>query len=538
MIKRFHASIVMLLILSLFVAMFSGCTSNTDVPDPTKKPDQTNEPSTDDEQKEKITLTVLETSKPAIDSLIGGDFNKRPWSIELEKRTGVHIEYLMTTDEDYDTQMSLLITSGDIPDIFNLPSNYPGGIERAAQEGLMVKISDYWDEHAPNYKKWIMSNPEWEKNIKNDNGDVYQFAALREDILNRVFFGPMLRKDLLDKANLPLPETVDDWHTTLTAFKDMGVKNPFTALNWFIGYSGAFAGAYGVNSVMYLDDTGIHYGPIEQGYKEYLTTFNQWYKEGLIDPDFVTLKDWGILTTKVTSGDSASLVHFLGNIVNYTVAGKEVTPEYQLVATKYPVLNKGDKPKFGQQDPPLTTTSMVSASSEHFERAIEYLDYGYTDEGIALLNFGIEGESFNYDESGKPVYSELIIPGPNTKNDWTQEQALAMYCPNAATADTVDTKAYFEQIRLGNPLQLEAAKMWADVQFSSLLPNLAFTEEETDVTKKMADVETYVEEMTAKFILGDEPLDRFDEYVQTIKDWDIDEILKVYNDAYTRFSNR
>ncbi|HHY83800.1 MAG TPA: extracellular solute-binding protein [Clostridiales bacterium] len=402
----------------------------------------------------------------------------------------------------------------------------------------MVKISDYWDEHAPNFKKLVMSNPEWEKNLKDDNGNVWQFAGLREDKLNRVFFGPMLRKDLLDKAGLPVPETIDDWHTTLKAFKDMGVKNPFTALNWFIGYSGAFVGAYGVNASIYLDDTGMHYGPIEEGYKQYLTTFHEWYKEGLIDPDFVTLKDWGILTTKVTSGDSAALVHFLSNIVDYTEAGKGTDPNFQMVAAPYPVLNKGEIPKFGQQDPPVAPTTMVSASSKYIERAIEYLDYGYTEEGIILLNFGIEGESFEYDENGNPRYSALITEAPNTEKGWTQEQALAMYCPNSGTYSTLDTKSYFEQIRLRDPLQKEAVNLWKNVQFSSLLPNFSFTEEETEVAKKMADIETYVEEMTAKFILGDEPLDRFDEYVQTIKEWGIDDIVKVYNDAYNRFKNR
>ncbi|HHY83801.1 MAG TPA: hypothetical protein GX505_14150 [Clostridiales bacterium] len=131
--RKLHYGIASILIVSLLAVMLSGCAGSSN-PNPTKAPQATEQPSGNNEgketegPKEKITLTQLAVSNPAIDALIGGDFNKRPWNIEMEKRTGVHIEYLMTTNEDYDTQMSLLITSGDIPDLFSLPSNYPGGL--------------------------------------------------------------------------------------------------------------------------------------------------------------------------------------------------------------------------------------------------------------------------------------------------------------------------------------------------------------------------------------------------------------------------
>ena len=43
---------------------------------------------------------------------------------------------------------------------------------------------------------------------------------------------------------------------------------------------------YGVNSSWYQVDGEVKFGPIEPGFKEYITMMNQWYSEGLVDPEF------------------------------------------------------------------------------------------------------------------------------------------------------------------------------------------------------------------------------------------------------------
>ncbi len=492
-------------------------------------------------EKELITITSLAAADASTDALTGGDLNNTPFAIELEKRTRVHIEYIMSTSEDIDTKASLLIASDSIPDIFTLPASYTGGPSKAVEDGLAIKISDYWDEYAPNYKKVLNANPEWLRNMKTDTGDVLTFSFVREDKSINVFFGPMFRKDLLDKAGLAVPETIDEWHTALVAFKDQGVKSPFTALNWFPGYSGAISGAYGINTDASKPAIGtdgkLHYGPIESGYKEYLTTMNQWFTEFLIDPDFINLNDWGVLDTKIVSGESAVTLHFLSNVTAYADMAKDTIPGFEMVAAKYPVLKKGDKPIYGQADVSTTATCIVSAKSKYIERVLEYLDYGYSEEGQLLNNFGIEGESYTLDASGNPVYTNLITDTTNSKG-WTQDQSLRMYCPASALTNSVQLTSYFKQIRLLNDKAENAVAIWSEPQLSVALPSLSFTDAELEVIKNMTNVSTYVDEMKAKFITGTEPLSNFDAYVAQCKKLGIDEMMTIYNDSYERYKNR
>ena len=349
---------------------------------------------------------------------------------------------------------------------------------------------------------------------------------------------------MLDKLGLAVPETIDEWYNVLTAFKKAGVKWPFTAMTWFPAYSGDFLGAYqtqglgGTGNGVYPGlDGKMVYGPMQPGYKDYLTTMNKWYKEGLIDPDFITLRDWGVMDTKMTSGQSAACVHFLSRITQFTASGKATDPNFEMVAAPHPVLNKGDKQYLMQADLPVTGGSYVYAKSPKLKEAIRYMDYGYTPEGQMLINFGIEGESYTLDSSGKPVYTELITKDPNSKG-WTLLQSMGMYVEVQNIAPTVEWATHFEQTKLTIPAARNAVNVWKNAQLSTFFPISAFNEGEVKVVEKQTDLSTYVEEMTAKFIMGTEPISNFDKYVERIKQLNVDAIVAAYQAAYDRYNSR
>ena len=100
--------------------------------------------------------------------------------------------------------------------------------------------------------------------------------------------GISVRKDFLDKVGMDIPTTYDEWETVLTAFKDkLGIEAPLFTSKYGID-NGEFMAGYGVAPYFYQVDGTVKYGPLEDGYKDYLTMMADWYKKGLIDPDFDT----------------------------------------------------------------------------------------------------------------------------------------------------------------------------------------------------------------------------------------------------------
>ena len=64
------------------------------------------------------------------------------------------------------------------------------------------------------------------------------------------------------------------------------------------------------------------------------------------------------------------------------------------------------------------------------------------------------------------------------------------------------------------------------------------TEENSEQSTLFNAIDTYADEMYYKFIIGEESLDNFDQYVDTIRNMGIDRVLELKNTQYQRYLNR
>lgn len=119
---------------------------------------------------------------------LGGTPERLPVDDEYEKRTGIAIRQLGGTPMT-DQKFSLLLASGELPDIFlNTWLQYPGGPDKAVEQGYILKLNDLIDQYAPNLKKTLQENPDIDKMIKTDDGTYYAFPFIRSEI-GRVYGG-------------------------------------------------------------------------------------------------------------------------------------------------------------------------------------------------------------------------------------------------------------------------------------------------------------------------------------------------------------
>lgn len=84
---------------------------------------------------------------------LGGTPERLPVDDEYEKRTGIIIKQLGGTPMT-DQKFSLLLASGELPDIFlNTWLQYPGGPDKAVEQGYILKLNDLIEQYAPNLKR-------------------------------------------------------------------------------------------------------------------------------------------------------------------------------------------------------------------------------------------------------------------------------------------------------------------------------------------------------------------------------------------------
>jgi putative aldouronate transport system substrate-binding protein len=474
------------------------------------------------------------TLKPSI--------NEVPFYQEWQRRIGVPIAFSEVSTAQAKETFSVLLSSGNLPDIieYNWLKDAPGGPVKALNDGYILRLNDLIDKHAPNLQKYLQDHPELDKLVKTDDGDYYAFPFLKEGGMTTQWGGPVLRKDWLTDLHLEVPETIDEWHDVLTAFKEKkGATAPLTiisqpkALQGFL--DGAFIGAFGVIRDFYIDDTGkVLYGPLQPGYKEFLATMSQWYKEGLLDQSF-TQTDRKALDANMTTGASGASVFTGATIDKWELAISEKDPQAKFVFAPYPVVRKGDLPKFGQEAwrYGATASAAVSATSKNPELAVQVLDYAYGTEGYMLFNYGTEGESYTLVD-GKPELSELI---KNNPDKLSYVEALSIYTHTVNNGPFVASKELIEAIAITN--EDHDYSKWQTDNLKHVIPPVSISAEESnEFARIINDINTLVDETSLKIILGTDPVDSFDTFTKKLDSLNIKRAIEIQQAAYDRFQKR
>src|SRR5699024_155817 len=137
----------------------------------------------------------------------------------------------------------------------------------AIETGTIIRLNELIEDHAPNFHQYLEENPEIKKMITTDEGNIYSFTFIRGDEALMVFMGPMLRKDWLDKLDLDLPETIDEWDAVIAAIRNGDPKEngrtddyPLLLVISEIKGHGAFTSAWGISPWSYNAQGVVEFG--------------------------------------------------------------------------------------------------------------------------------------------------------------------------------------------------------------------------------------------------------------------------------------
>ncbi|QUI24048.1 extracellular solute-binding protein [Vallitalea pronyensis] len=470
---------------------------------------------------------------------------------ELEKRTGVTVEFTHPPAGESKQAFNLLLASGDLPDMMeNIPPEFPGGPDKAIKDGYFLKLNDYIDEYAPNYKEKMNYNEEIRRQTMTDEGNIWSFSCIQLD-QEPPWSGMLIREDWLNDLGLKVPETIEEWENMLIAFKEeKGAEGPLMiSFDWKYASNSAFASAYGSsvldNNLDFMNKDGeVIYGPAEPGYKDYLQLLARWYEKGLLDPDFAT-RDNKSFDAYFTSGKAGAFSNGYGAVTKYVTAGKENDPDFSIVAAPMPVVNKGDKVHIRQSNPYVRNYyRVISAKTEYPEIAVQWMDYAYSDEGFLLYNYGIEGDTYEI-VNEEPTFGKTFLP-PSLQHITPTFTDKMLNNPNGDFWSIYDQYKIHVSGNLRNPLSyeldesvLDAMEIWMEAGDDWVMPPVIMTDDETrEFTSIMSEVETYAKEMSFKIIMGLEPVDKFDEYMRTLEALGINQAISIQQAALERYLNR
>lgn len=467
-------------------------------------------------------------------------FTDLPLGKELIKQTGYNLDMVHVEDK---TAMNLLIASGELPDIigFNWQSNYNGGEEKAIKDGVIFGMSEeFVKENAPDYWKVLESNPELLKQVKTPSGDIFGFAFILGDDLLKGGYGMIVRDDWCKELGIELPETPEEFTGMLKAFKEQkGAEVPLSAAFSQLGDlmdRGIITSPFNlVTRDVYVDNGQVKIGYAQQEYKEVLAWLNQLYADGLLDPNFSTIDDQTV-TANILTGKSGASSGACGSKLGTWLTTNKDMAGYSLAGTKNLVANRGDRAMYGHYNTDVVGgTTVITTMCRDREAAARFLNYGYTEEGHMLYNFGIEGQSYEMVD-GKPAYTDLVLNNPD---GLTVQKALSEYQLAYGNGPFVQDKDYLLQY-YSLDAQKKALETWTDNDAKKYkLPRITIsTDSISEYSSILSDIKTYRDEMTIKFIKGTEPLDNYETYMQTLKTMGIDRLQEIIQAAVDEYNSR
>lgn len=459
---------------------------------------------------------------------------------EMQRIFDVDIEFIHSPGGQDVEQFNLMLASREFPDIVDSNwSAYNGGPEKAISDGVIIKLNDLIAAYAPALTAYMEQRPDITKQFMTDFGTLYVFPSLNKSPYNTTM-GFFVRTDWLSELGMERPQTMAQIEQVLTAFKEqMGADAPLGISANNLTGSDVPSGAFGVGNNFYVEDGKVKFGPLEEGYRRYVETYTRFYADGLLDPDFVAL-DQKTNNSNLISGRTGMALDAVAGSMGTSIDAAAAEGKTLALGGMYsPVENEGDTPRFSARawEYRGNNSAAITTANKYPEFSAQMLDYFYSDEGHLLKNFGVEGVTFNYVD-GKPAYSDLIFKNPD---GLTYRQAMGQYLRcDSPFVGFIDGAFHESSQQL--PEQREASLMWAkydDEAVKYKLPQLTPDQEEAaELAKIMVNINTFKSEMVIKMIMGQEPLENYDRFVDEIRKMDIERALSIQQAAYDRYLQR
>ena len=461
---------------------------------------------------------------------------------ELQKRTGITIEFIHPPVGGETEQFNLLVASRDLPDMIEHSwRSVSGGPGAYIKDDIIIPLNDLLDQYAPNLLQTYKDIPQARKEAIMDDGTHYMFPCLYVSPELQHATGPVLRGDWLKQMGEEEPETIDEWYELLLKVKDTTFNGntdviPFT-LNGKDDFNGThiFIGAWGITTRYSQENGKIVFGPTDPRFIEFLELMNDWYDKGLLDSEFAAnvAKD---KDDKVMGDKAFAFIGSMGNeVTRYTGTMRQSNPDFLLLPQLYPVLTKGTPPLLGSKSFIATGSGVaITTACKNVKEAVKLMDYNFSWDGLLLGNFGIEGVTYNL-VNGEPVYTDLILNNPDGLDI---SSAISKYCYHSGNS-ALPKPNWVTNQRDSLPEQLEGRKRWMATVNDLLVPPLLPTlDESTEYSQLMNTINSYVDEMLVNFIMGRTPLSDYDSFVSTLKSMNIDRAVEIMQAQMDRYSNR
>lgn len=451
MVKR-NKIMSAIMAVSLFGGLLAGCSPNAG-----SSTQEGGNAASQAASKEERTLKIMT-------GVIGGKTPEEntQFEQEIERLTGIKVT-MNKPAADYDQKLLAAIASGEKFDLLQISKEK---MSTFVEQGILTPLTDQVNGSKVLSDSNVIPANEWEQ-VKTKDGQIYGvFTKYQGGTM------PIVRKDWLDKLNLPEPATLDDYYNVLKAFTEQdpdgnGKKDTYglsTAgmyeLQGFFSAAGLkqryVETADGKLDVPYSTDAAI---PVYEW-------LNKLFEEGILDPNFTT-NDTGKMRDLFLTDRVGMITYWDAWVGMLNNTRREQDPNTKFEAKGLPgAADANGNHMLRRGDPDVW---VIPVNAEHPKTAFEFIEWWHSEEGITLGSLGIKdvdytvangkyeltqtgkehasdhGVPFWYNRNVEPPFGKL--PGVQEAQDLVDQYAsLELTPPNWANAEKIINEYSFKAI--------------------------------------------------------------------------------------------
>lgn len=430
--KTFKRTFAVMMVLCMAVTFLVGCgtkqdptdsgSTNTNVPATTQS---SSAPSSTPVVEEKSEPLEIQMMLPLYNPV---DMNNKFWTMyQQESNTKLDIEWVPSADLNSKTDLKL--ASGDLPEVLvnDLGQSRPTMLN-AVKRGMFANLSNYLGDFSeyPNLRD-NMRPVLW--NYTKVDGNIFAIPRNRPQ-LNRSI---KIRKDWLDKLDIPVPTTMDEYRAAL---KKIVTSDPdgngkidtmgLTGYQFMNFFDTTIAQAFGAYTPAYNEEGGLIAQYLTDYYTDFIQYFRDLYSDGSLPKQFFSMT--GDQNTQIwLAGMSASMVNNYWHDYPDMETIRKIQPDVEILSL--PPM-KGPNGYTAELDRGIAFYCFISSKvpEDKVKKILGYYNNTSTPKFLDIAYYGFEGVHYNVVDGGK-VMTELGLKevsmseqGPNAlmMNEWAK----------------------------------------------------------------------------------------------------------------------
>lgn len=253
-----------------------------------------------------VTVEIVQSINPTITMPEGDSATDNYYTRFIKDNMNIDISVKWSaSSSDYNEKLNLAIAANDIPDILVVNEQQ---FRKLAQSDMLEDLTDYYDTYACDIIKQNIDSTDG-KALENATYDGKLLALPSVQVEADGYVLMWIRQDWLDDLGLEAPTTIEELETVAKAFVDnkMGgentigivgptingaVYNTFLSTNNLNNLDGIFQAYQAYPGYWVQDEEGkAVYGSTTEQTKEALAELNKMYEDGILDQELGVRKD-------------------------------------------------------------------------------------------------------------------------------------------------------------------------------------------------------------------------------------------------------